>query len=351
MKIMNIPIKNIYYMLSYAYQSLKFEDYMCIDSEDFEHLSELYAEILILSTNKLLQQGLYKTYTEQSEDGYVVRGKIDITNSLKMNNVNNNKLAMTYDHLTEDNLYNQIIKTTLLSLVYSQKIKPGQTRSIKNILLYLSNVTPIEITYNTFNQLMHNNQKINYLLPIDICRQLYEQQLINANDNNTTALAIKDEQLLSSLFERFIYRFYEKETNFIVSRPKIYWDTTTPFTDALPDMQTDIVLRNHNKTMIIDTKFYNQNMAVNRYSDSRKQISSNMYQLFTYLENYKVAENEQLSGMLLYAKTEDDVQPDHIYEIKGKVIQITNIDLSCNFNHIFNDLLSKNTILYHNIDK
>jgi len=345
MKIMNIPIKNIYYMLSYAYQSLKFEDYMCIDSEDFEHLSELYSEILILSTNKLLQQGLYKTYTEQSEDGYVVRGKIDITNSLKMNNVNNNKLAMTYDHLTEDNLFNQIIKTTLLSLVYTQKIKPGQTRSIKNILLYLSNVTPIEITYNSFNQLMHNNQNINYLLPIDICHQLYEQQLINAKDN-TTALAIKDEQLLSSLFERFVYRFYEKETNFIVSRPKIYWDTTTPFRDTLPDMQTDIVLRNHNKTMIIDTKFYNQNMAVNRYSDTRKQISSNMYQLFTYLENYKVAENEQLSGMLLYAKTEDDVQPDHEYKIKGKVFKVMHIDLNTEFTFLKEQLLKRINTIY-----
>lgn len=333
-------------MLSYAYQSLKFEDYMCIDSEDFEHLSELYAEILILSTNKLLQQGLYKTYTEQSEDGYVVRGKIDITNSLKMNNVNNNKLAMTYDHLTEDNLYNQIIKTTLLSLVYSQKIKPEQTRSIKNILLYLSNVSPIEITYNSFNQLMHNNQNINYLLPIDICRQFYEQQLINANDDNTTALAIKDEQLLSSLFERFVYRFYEKETNFIVSRPKIYWDTTTPFTDALPDMQTDIVLRNHNKTMIIDTKFYNQNMAVNRYSDSRKQISENMYQLFSYLENYKVAENEELSGMLLYAKTEDDVQPDHEYKIKGKVFKVMHIDLNTEFTFLKEQLLKRINTIY-----
>ncbi len=343
MKIMNIPIKNIYYMLSYAYQSLKFEDYMSIDSEDFEHLSELYAEILILSTNKLLQQGLYKTYTEQSEDGYVVRGKIDITNSLKMNNVNNNKLAMTYDHLTEDNLFNQIIKTTLLSLVYSQKIKPGQTRSIKNILLYLSNVTPIEITYNSFNQLMHNNQNINYLLPIDICHQLYEQQLINAKDN-TTALAIKDEQLLSSLFERFVYRFYEKETNFIVSRPKIYWDTTTPFRDALPDMQTDIVLQNNNKTMIIDTKFYNQNMSNNRFNDNRKHISSNMYQLFSYLENYTVGENEKLSGMLLYAKTNDDIQPDHEYVIKGKVLKVAHIDLNVSFPLIKQKLISLSSI-------
>lgn len=341
---MNIPIKNIYYMLSYAYQSLKFEDYMCIDSEDFEHLSELYAEILILSTNKLLQQGLYKTYTEQSEDGYVVRGKIDITNSLKMNNVNNNKLAMTYDHLTEDNLYNQIIKTTLLSLVYSQKIKPGQTRSIKNILLYLSNVTPIEITHNSFNQLMHNNQNINYLLPIDICRQLYEQRLINSNDDYTTALAIKDEQLLSSLFERFVYRFYEKETNFIVSRPKIYWDTTTPFTDALPDMQTDIVLQNNNKTMIIDTKFYNQNMSNNRFNDNRKHISSNMYQLFSYLENYTVGENEKLSGMLLYAKTNDDIQPDHEYVIKGKVLKVAHIDLNVSFPLIKQKLISLSSI-------
>lgn len=87
-------------------------------------------------------------------------------------------------------------------------------------------------------------------------------------------------------------------------------------------------------------------MAVNRYSDSRKQISENMYQLFSYLENYKVAENEQLSGMLLYAKTEDDVQPDHEYKIKGKVFKVMHIDLNTEFTFLKEQLLKRIKTIY-----
>jgi len=36
-----IPIKNIYYMLSYAFRVLKHNNYKSIDSEDFEHIEDL----------------------------------------------------------------------------------------------------------------------------------------------------------------------------------------------------------------------------------------------------------------------------------------------------------------------
>ena len=42
----NILIKNIYYMLAYAFQVLKRNNYASIASEKFEHIEDLFAEIL-----------------------------------------------------------------------------------------------------------------------------------------------------------------------------------------------------------------------------------------------------------------------------------------------------------------
>ena len=41
-----ILIRNIYYMLSYAFQELKRRNYEDIDKEDFERVQDLFAEIL-----------------------------------------------------------------------------------------------------------------------------------------------------------------------------------------------------------------------------------------------------------------------------------------------------------------
>ena len=43
-KYKNILIKNIYYMLAYAFQVLKRNNYASIASEKFEHIEDLFAD-------------------------------------------------------------------------------------------------------------------------------------------------------------------------------------------------------------------------------------------------------------------------------------------------------------------
>ena len=39
-----IPIRNIYYMLSYAYQTMNFSEYRALGSEPFDNVRDLYAK-------------------------------------------------------------------------------------------------------------------------------------------------------------------------------------------------------------------------------------------------------------------------------------------------------------------
>lgn len=67
-------IKNIYYMLSYAFQVLRHSNYAEVAAEEFNNVPDLYAAILAAGIGQQLKQGLYRVYASCSENLSVVRG-------------------------------------------------------------------------------------------------------------------------------------------------------------------------------------------------------------------------------------------------------------------------------------
>ena len=78
-----ILIKNIYYMLTYAFQVLKQTNYDDIASEDFDKTEDLFAEILSHGIAKQLKHGLYREYVIHQEILSVMRGKLDTQATIK----------------------------------------------------------------------------------------------------------------------------------------------------------------------------------------------------------------------------------------------------------------------------
>ena len=54
-----ILIQNIFYMLSYAFQVLKQNNYKNMGAEEFEHIHDLLAAILAGGMAQLVKQGIY----------------------------------------------------------------------------------------------------------------------------------------------------------------------------------------------------------------------------------------------------------------------------------------------------
>ena len=98
-------------------------------------------------------------------------------------------------------------------------------------------------------------------------------------------------------------------------------------------MQSDIVLSNKKtgKTLIIDAKFYTHNMQMKAPYMTQTLHSGNLYQIFTYVKNWDAAPGETVAGMLLYAKTDDAVQPDGDYQMSGNQISVKTLDMNCEF--------------------
>ena len=52
---MKIATKNVYYMLSYAFRALNQKEYGKVETETFENIADLFAEILSIGINKQIK--------------------------------------------------------------------------------------------------------------------------------------------------------------------------------------------------------------------------------------------------------------------------------------------------------
>ena len=72
--------------------------------------------------------------------------------------------------------------------------------------------------------------------------------------------------------------------------------------------------------------------------DTRTLHSHNLYQIFTYVKNMDATSSGNVSGLLLYAKTDEDIVPDCDYTMSGNRISVKTLDLNTDFADIAKQL-------------
>ena len=108
-----IPIQNIYYMLSYAFRTLRGNGYRRMAAESFHNSAELCAAILCRGVSAQLKRGFQREYIPFTEPLTAVRGKIDISGSLKSNSMLRRQLVCDFDEYSINTYKNRILKSTL----------------------------------------------------------------------------------------------------------------------------------------------------------------------------------------------------------------------------------------------
>ena len=98
-----ILIRNIYYMLTYAFQELKNNNYEEITGEDFDEIYDLFAEILAKGISFQLKKGLYKQYVDVIDSLFTVRGKINMNNTIQYRMRVNQRIVCEHDELSVNN--------------------------------------------------------------------------------------------------------------------------------------------------------------------------------------------------------------------------------------------------------
>ena len=333
----NILINNIYYMLTYAFQVLHQSNYDELSTEPFENIQDLFAAILAKGIAQQLKQGLHREYITQVEDLPVMRGKLEFSGTIKNQIQKKRMLTCEHDELSENNVFNQIIKTTVMLLLKAENVREESRMTLKKEMLYFASVDVIDPYLIQWNLLRFNRNNQSYRMLLSICQFVLEGLLLTTEAGAIKLAHFLDEQRMCRLYEKFILEFYRKEVPEIhASAAKIAWQLEDEMNSLLPTMQSDIMLTNDDKTLIIDAKYYSRTMQ-EQYG-KKSLHSSNVYQIFTYVMNQDVGNTGKVAGMLLYAKTDEEITPDAEQIIMGHKISAKTLDLNCEFTEIARQL-------------
>ena len=329
-----IPIQNIFYMLSYAFQVLNEQGYKNIATEQFDNVGDLCAAILARGVSRQLKQGLGREYIEHTEQRSALRGRIEITESVKTQSILKRQMVCTYDELSTNSYMNRIIKTTMELLIRSD-IAKSRKKELRKLMIFFADVDSLDLYLINWKQQYNRNNQI-YRMLISICYLVIKGLLQTSSDGSVRLMDFIDEQRMCRLYEKFILEYYKKEFPQIkASASQIPWILDDDEREMLPIMQSDVMLEYGNNVLIIDAKYYERNLQ-SQY-DSYSIHSGNLYQIFTYVKN-KTAElndpEKTVSGMLLYAKTDEMTQPNGTYKMTGNTISVGTLDLNCEFSEI-----------------
>lgn len=323
-------------MLAYAFQALNQSEYENLAVEEFEDMHTLFAAILSKGIGLQLKQGLYKEYICRQEDLTVVRGKINIPESIKNKIARKQVLNCEFDEFSENNQLNQILKTTAMLLLSHSKVKSDYKDELKKKMMFFSNIDMLEPKSIRWSAIRFRRNSRSYRVLISICQLIIEGMLITTDTGEYRLANFFDEQSMNRLYEKFVLEYYiQKYPTLSVSAAQIPWSLDDGVGTMLPTMQSDIHLQKGNTVLIIDTKYYSR--STQTFYNKHTVHSSNLYQIFTYVKNrdYSFGEEErEVSGMLLYARTKDEIQPDSVYHMHGNRISVKTLDLNKEFSVI-----------------
>ncbi|MDD7245769.1 MAG: 5-methylcytosine-specific restriction endonuclease system specificity protein McrC [Eubacteriales bacterium] len=329
-----IPIRNVYYMLSYAFQILQEQGYNNISTEDFDNTAELCSAILSKGISLQLKRGLNKDYIEANEPLSAIKGKIDISDSIKTRSIMKSQLVCSYDEFSENSYFNKILKTTVMLLLKAD-ISKSRKKELKNLMMFFSNVDTLDV-HDIDWHIRYNKNNQSYHLLLSICNLVIEGLLQTQQDGTSKLMNFIDEQRMCRLYEKFILEYYRKHYPSIsANAEQIPWQLDDGMSDMLPVMQSDIMLREGNQVLIIDAKYYTH--TTQSQYDTHTLHSANLYQVFTYVKNkeHELKDKEhKVSGMLLYARTDEEIQPNNTYSMSGNRIDVRTLDLNCDFSFI-----------------
>ena len=175
---------------------------------------------------------------------------------------------------------------------------------------------------------------------MNICYLVIDGLLLSSQDGEYKMANFIDDQHMHSLYESFIREYYRYHYGDVISVSAAFVDWDVPedsvCIELLPRMKTDITLQKGDKTLIIDAKYYSHTMQ--HHFNSTTFHSANMYQIFTYVKNFDKAQTGNVSGMLLYAKTDEEITPDNEYMMSGNKISVKTLDLNREFEDIAKQL-------------
>lgn len=336
-----IPIRNIYYLLSYAWDQAGYGSDVLLGTDSFEDVDNLYAALMDISLGNLYKRGFRSEYHDKHEAIAGIRGKLHLSETLKSGLLAKGKTWCEFDEFSVDNNLNQIIKNAIRVLLKSKSLSHQNVLNLRQHLSQFSEVTDLESAQIQQMKVRFNTHNLQYRFIFELCN-LIRRSISISQDTQDIHLKsfIENETEMFRIFESFVLNFYKRELNGLkVGRDsRLRWQIEAKsdfFAERVPDLNTDISIFYPDKTFVIDTKFYQEALVSNR--GRPKYRREHLSQLMEYLRISQRDYGKVAIGALLYPTVNQTLFDSGT--IEGFSICVATVDLSQSWESIHKSLI------------
>lgn len=350
----SIPIKNLFFMLCYAWNVLSIKDTIRLDEEKIDEIYNLLTRLLIFGVRKIVKRGFNKSYIEQEDALQTVRGKINIGETIKLRLNREMKCACVFDEFSKNNPFNQIVKYTMRSASKNNSVDEKLKKELRSLLLFFHDIDALEPTNAVVSRLIFNRNNQYYKMIINICVMIHKGTMVNEDNGLRTFKDFFREEQMQKVYELFILNFFAihlDQKTYHIHAPKINWHLDVEdnawgeffeIEEEIGDRRTDIVIENKQLKyqFIIDAKYY-KDMMVNKYrGDGAKTYrTSHINQVRGYILDSDFGGEK--FGALMYPTVYNDKYDDGVLlPIHDAHIIMKTLDLNRDWMQIESDLLS-----------
>lgn len=340
---MKIPIRNLYYLLLYAWDVLDIAETVQVSDVPSEHTLDLLAFVLSHATERLMKRGLDREFLETKVQSTAVRGSIDFAESVASGAVMRRQLTCTTDELSSHVLQNKIIKSTINRLVASENLHSEIRGDLRRLHSRLEGMSEARLSPGIFARVkLHRNNR-DYQVLMSVCRLVYENCGIDSATGNVAFFDFtQDEKKMRVLFEAFVRNFLRRKLqgDALVGARQCEWHDKRGSPDVLeflPTLNMDVIIDRGHRIQVIDTKFTDK--IFTEWRGKQRFRTSHLYQLFSYVENLSGHRpKSSISGMLLYPQVGSETSMR--FSMKGRQYHVASLNLNDHWQAIENRLLA-----------
>jgi 5-methylcytosine-specific restriction enzyme subunit McrC len=342
-----IPIQNLYYLLSYAWDLFRPGEQIDIPANSCPDLANLLAKVLASGIHGIARSGFDKRYLEQTDVISRLRGRVLVMPSYRRGTHLNGRMQCEFDELSFDTPANRILAATCRSLLSCLELTAENRKILRHSASLIPYVSSVRVTGSCFHRVQLHRNTRSYRLVLSVCRLIHQCLLPEEEPGQHRFRDIlRDKTVMHRLFEHFVFYFAKRHLRGAsVSAMVIQWqasELSTATESLLPGMRTDVTVAWPDRKLILDCKYYPD--ALTSRSDPRFGSqgfhSSHLYQLNAYLTNKAFTQGwEMVEGMLLYPT--NGYHLEHSFVLHGKHrVRVQTLDLAASWPKIENDLKS-----------
>ena len=291
------------------------------------NLYEIFINMYLNDVRTLVKNGLKSTYVTKEDNIKFYKGKLQVSQHIKMNLAHKEKFYMAYDEFLVDRAENRLVKATLLKL---QKLTSSSQNSkeIRQLLIAFELVETSTNYEKDFSKISIDRNTKDYANLMRWSKVFLFNKSFTSFSGKVSSRAILFP--MEKIFESYVAQQVRKKflpDNWEVSIQDkgyhLFLEKNNGNLRPIFSLRPDIVLRKENKITILDTKWKRL------IPESRKNygISSvDMYQMYAYAKKYE--ENGIIPEIyVIYPKTKDMIETKYFESNDGVKVNIFFIDL------------------------